>query len=156
MDCCGDGSEKYWDNCAKFYQLYPSSRVDNSKKTLSFSRYFILLNFLTDIKQILNYLGWGGGDPQLTTYDNRTFTFNGLGKYILSKANDSSFEIQASTFQLPSNSSNVGTLYENFAIKTAQTPIIQIELVDSSLPNPYFGKNYKKSFFHFILKFHLG
>ena len=39
--------------------------------------------------------GWFGGDPHLTTLDNKAYTFNGLGEFTLIKAND--FTLQGRT-----------------------------------------------------------
>ena len=121
LDCCVDGSLKYWNDCSKFYTIYPPT-LPKPFQRFSF--------------------GWGGGDPHVTTYDNTTYTFNGLGKYILSKAKDNSFEIQASTSLLKNTNgaSFVGTLFTGFAMKTSQSPIFQFELEDAETNSPYFGR----------------
>ena len=78
----------------------------------------------------------------MTTFDNSTYTFNGLGKFILSKANDSSFEIQAITDILNnvnSNSSLVGTLFTSFAMRTNESSTFEFRLADSQTKNPYLG-----------------
>ena len=78
----------------------------------------------------------------MTTFDNSTYTFNGLGKFILSKANDSSFEIQAITDILNnvnSNSSLVGTLFTSFAMRTNESSTFEFRLADAQTKNPYLG-----------------
>ena len=78
----------------------------------------------------------------MTTFDNSTYTFNGYGKFILSKANDSSFEIQASTDILNnvnSNSSLVGTLFTSFAMRTNESSTFEFTLADANTNNPYLG-----------------
>ena len=39
--------------------------------------------------------GWGWGDPHITTLDDQTYTFNGLGEYVVLRSGD--LEIQART-----------------------------------------------------------
>jgi hypothetical protein len=87
--------------------------------------------------------GWGGGDPHVTSYDNLTYTFNGYGKFILSKAKDNSFEIQAKTAVIQnvnsgsSAASLVGTLFTGFAMQTNQSSIFEFELAGAVTSNPY-------------------
>ena len=48
---------------------------------------FIFLHYFT---------GWNFGDPHITTLDGRTYTFNGLGEYVMTRITDE-FELQART-----------------------------------------------------------
>lgn len=44
------------------------------------------------------YIGWGNGDPHITTLDGHTYTFNGIGEYVLLSSARGDFEIQARTY----------------------------------------------------------
>ena len=59
-------------------------------------------------------IAWGRGDPHFTTIDGRTYTFNGLGEYVLLRENHSDFEFQGRT-ELAFNSN--ATIFSAFAIK---------------------------------------
>lgn len=125
LQCCVDGSLPYWNDCNKFYKIYPPT----------LPKPFQRIGF-----------GWGGGDPHVTSYDNTTYTFNGLGKYILSKAIDGTFEIQAKTSLIQNvnsssnNASLVGTLFTGFAMQVNQSSIFEFDLAGAETQNPYLSK----------------
>lgn len=66
-------------------------------------------------------LASGFGDPHVTTLDNRTYTFNGLGEYVLLRVPGGDFEIQARTgkaiFEETGQETNA-TIYTAFAVST--------------------------------------
>ena len=45
--------------------------------------------------------GWGFGDPHVLTLDNKNYTFNGLGEYVMLDAKDGFFQLQARTQLAP-------------------------------------------------------
>lgn len=101
-------------------------------------RYTIIsIRFISFTLSLINNLilkGWTGGDPNILTYDALNFAFNGNGEYILSKANDGSFMVQAHT-KIITNTANPsikGTVFRGFALKTTASSTIQIELDDST------------------------
>ena len=49
-------------------------------------------------------LGWAWGDPHFTTIDGRTYTFNGLGEYVLLRIDALDFEIQGRATRLVNES----------------------------------------------------
>ena len=83
----------------------------------------------------------------MTSYDNRTYIFNGFGKFILSRAVDNSFEIQAKTSLIKnvnsynSSSQLLGTVFTGFAIQTSKSSIFEFELSRADTPNPYLSKD---------------
>ena len=42
------------------------------------------------------FTGWNFGDPHITTLDGRSYTFNGLGEYVMTRITGH-FELQART-----------------------------------------------------------
>ena len=70
-----------------------------------------------------------------------TYAFNGYGKFIFSKANDNSFEIQAGTkiLQNVNDISISGTLFDRFSIRTDKSQIFEIRLNDADSKNPVLG-----------------
>ena len=56
----------------------------------------------------------GRGDPHITTLDERTYTFNGLGEYVLLRENSKDFEFQGRTELAPNSDA---TIFSAFAIK---------------------------------------
>lgn len=116
--CC---SRRDWRSCRKFYDLYPNTIQPTKvpKKQLSFA--------------------WVGGDPQITTFDDLSYSFNGHGKFILCRANDSSFEIQVNIREaIILNDRHVTkTLFDSFAMKTNSSPVFQIDLADWNTKSPY-------------------
>ncbi len=117
--CCGGSND--WNNCQRFYDVYQPNTCLLYKEEKA---------------------GWSGGDPNILSYDNRTYTFNGNGEYILTQANDLSFRVQMHT-KIVTNvnvTSIKGTLYSGFAIKTIVSPIIQFELDDSIPSQPDLSK----------------
>ena len=49
--------------------------------------------------------GWNFGDPHITTLDGRSYTFNGLGEYVMTRITGQ-FELQARTALPPNNRTN--------------------------------------------------
>ena len=45
---------------------------------------------------LITFTGWTFGDPHITTLDGRTYTFNGLGEYVITRITNE-FELQART-----------------------------------------------------------
>lgn len=70
----------------------------NIKDLVIFSRYFA---------------GWNFGDPHITTLDGRTYTFNGLGEYVMTRITDE-FELQARTAVASDNTT--ATIFSAVAI----------------------------------------
>ena len=70
----------------------------NIKELFIFSRYFT---------------GWTFGDPHITTLDGRTYTFNGLGEYVITRITDE-FELQARTTVASDNTT--ATIFSAVAI----------------------------------------
>jgi len=60
------------------------------------------------------YVAWGWGDPHITTLDGRTYTFNGLGEYVLLRTNIRNFEFQGRTALAPNSDA---TIFSAFAIR---------------------------------------
>ena len=140
LKCCSD-----IENCEMFYNLYPRTR--QVPALFPFGKYFATIHhFLWYSLHILHnyFIAWGGGDPRLTTYDNLTYAFNGLGKYVLSRATDKSFEIQARTkiLQNVGKPNIAGTLFDSFAIKTSDSQTFELRMTDSI--NPKIGKKFCK------------
>ena len=85
-------------------------------------------------------MGYAGGDPHFQTLDGLEYTFNGYGKFIYSRANDNSYEVQVNCDVLKNlngSSTLSGTIFTGFAMRTTQTSIFQINIGDSSSADPY-------------------
>jgi hypothetical protein len=82
------------------------------------------------IKIYFQKIASGTGDPQITTFDGLSYSFGGYGRFLLSKATDNSFEIQAETsiFSNINDSSITGTLFNAFAIKTDESMIFEFRM----------------------------
>jgi len=83
-----------------------------------------MLNVVTLYHLLKNYcciVASGFGDPHVTTLDGLTYTFNGLGEFVLMRVPDQSIEIQARTgravFGETGDLTNA-TIYTGFAFKT--------------------------------------
>ncbi|XP_053408702.1 uncharacterized protein LOC123559399 isoform X2 [Mercenaria mercenaria] len=84
------------------------------------------------------FWGWGWGDPHFLTLDNRNYTFNGYGEYLLvqhintTDSTDSKFQIQTRT-ELALNEDGTftdATIFSGFAIQTG-SDWVQVELNDN-------------------------
>ena len=76
--------------------------------------------------------GGGWGDPHITTLDKTTYTFNGLGEYILLDIADPPFQLQFRTARAL-NKDNVptdATIYSAFAVRERPDDgtLLQVEL----------------------------
>ena len=93
------------------------------------------------------FLATGTGDPQITTFDGLSYSFNGYGRFILSKAVDNSLEIQAETsiFTNVNDASIAGTFFNAFAITTNDSMIFEFRMNNNILNSPvidtYVNKN---------------
>ncbi len=94
---------------------------------------------------MFNFTALGVGDPQISTFDGLSYTFNGYGQFILTKTNDGSFEIQAETdvFFNIDNPNITGTFFTSFAMKTNSSPIVEVKLSDSET-SPYLSRKKPK------------
>ena len=60
--------------------------------------------------------GWNFGDPHITTLDGRSYTFNGLGEYVITRITGH-FELQARTTLATSNTTNsTATIFSAIAM----------------------------------------
>ena len=115
MECCNQNN---WQLCRKFYSLYPHTLLSP-----------IIFGFT---------IGWGGGDPHITSLDGLAYTFNGLGKYIFTRSKQGLFEIQGQTSVLRNtNNSASGTLFTSFAFKSEKSRIFEFDLANQNSNNPY-------------------
>ena len=63
---------------------------------------------------------WAFGDPHITTLDGFTYTFNGIGEYVLARSVDDDIEFQGRT-TLVENSG--ATAFSAFAIRHSGTTV---------------------------------
>ena len=80
------------------------------------------------LNEVYNCLvtGWGWGDPHITTLDDQTYTFNGLGEYVLIRSGG--LKIQARTET--ASSDTTATVYSAIAatIDPNKAEVIQVNL----------------------------
>ena len=75
----------------------------------------------------LSALGWGFGDPHITTLDGRLYTFNGLGEYVLARV-DGEVEVQGRTELATPNTT--ATIFSVFAIRGAPgTELVEVSVL---------------------------
>ena len=86
-----------------------------------------------DFFVFLSSLAWFWGDPHINTLDGGTYTFNGLGEYVLLRTNDTEFEIQARTKLATPNTT--ATVFSAIAVTSDKdrTEIIQVHKINESL-----------------------
>lgn len=81
-----------------------------------------------------NLIGGGFGDPHITTLDSNSYTFNGLGEYILLDISDAPLQIQCRTDRAvtSNNSLSYATVYSAFAARedVEYGTLLQVELGD--------------------------
>ena len=74
-----------------------------------------------------NYLpGSSGGDPHVTTLDEKQYTFNGLGEYILVTTNDQSIVIQGRTELTPGTGDTGATQFSAFTFGQPGSSIVEV------------------------------
>jgi len=72
-------------------------------------------------------LGWFWGDPHIKTLDDRNYTFNGLGEYVMIDAQNGTFQLQARTKTAQGNST-VATIFSAGAAKEDNTSTIEVQV----------------------------
>lgn len=74
-----------------------------------------------------NFLpGRGGGDPHVTTLDERDYTFNGLGEYTLITTDDQSIVIQGRTELTPGTGNTGATQFSAFAFGQPGSSVVEV------------------------------
>ena len=88
---------------------------------------------LFDFSNTSHFIAWFWGDPHINTLDGGTYTFNGLGEYVLLRTNDTEFEIQARTKLATPNTT--ATVFSAIAVTSDKdrTEIIQVHKINESL-----------------------
>ena len=76
----------------------------------------LLLHIITYITHTV----WGFGDPHITTLDGFTYTFNGIGEYVLVRSVDDDIEFQGRTEEVGNSGA---TAFSAFAISHNGTTI---------------------------------
>ena len=73
------------------------------------------------------------GDPHVRTLDGHTYTFNGLGEYVLLETTEGNFTLQGRTTKaLDSNGSEMkATIFNAFAARDAATDILHVQMNDT-------------------------
>ena len=79
--------------------------------------------------------GSGFGDPHIQTLDKKTYTFNGLGEYVMLDIPSVEFQLQCRTQRavVADNSLADATVYSAFAVReeTEYNTLLQVELNDA-------------------------
>jgi len=73
-------------------------------------------------------IGWFFGDPHIRTLDGLSYTFNGLGEYVLLETTDGNFTMQGRTEKaLNENGTEIAaTIFSGFAAKDATSDPVNI------------------------------
>ena len=72
--------------------------------------------------------GWGNGDPHFITLDNKNYTFNGLGEYVMLDANNSLFQVQVRTQLAPGDVK--ATVFSAGAAQEVNSSKVEVRLAD--------------------------
>ena len=77
-------------------------------------------------------LGWGLGDPHITTLDGLQYTFNGLGEYTLVETTDGAFTLQGRTVRAKDENGDEtpATVYAAFVAKDETSDAAQVEMTE--------------------------
>ncbi|XP_058949574.2 mucin-like protein isoform X2 [Pocillopora verrucosa] len=70
---------------------------------------------------------WFWGDPHIKTLDDRSYTFNGLGEFVMVDANEGQFQLQARTKRAQGNNTKA-TIFSAGAAKEENTSTIEIRV----------------------------
>lgn len=74
-----------------------------------------------------NFLpGFSGGDPHITTLDEKQYTFNGLGEYTLLTRDDQSIVIQGRTELTPGTGGTGATQFSAFAFGQPGSSVVEV------------------------------
>ena len=73
------------------------------------------------------------GDPHMTTLDGYSYTFNGLGEYILTDVDDGYFTLQARTARQVSDNGELtdGTVFVACAAQQQGSTLVQMTMNDN-------------------------
>ena len=81
------------------------------------------------ISTLNSSIGWGWGDPHVTTLDGRIYTFNGLGEYTLLQATgeggSGEFSLQGRTMLVVNSTA---TQYSAFAFGQQGAAYVEVSL----------------------------
>ena len=92
---------------------------------IKYHRYLLSLCFIHVC--FFTFLGWFWGDPHIKTLDDRSYTFNGLGEFVMVDANEGQFQLQARTKRAQGNNTKA-TIFSAGAAKEENTSIIEIRV----------------------------
>ena len=87
---------------------------------------------------IFSFTAWTGGDPHIRTLDGHTYTFNGIGDYLLlgvKNGTDAIIQCRMSKAKINPNSTitaSRATVFSGFALKTDQGALVEFYLNVSS------------------------
>ena len=76
-----------------------------------------------------NIVGWFWGDPHFVTLDNKNYTFNGLGEYVMLDAKNGHFQLQARTKL--AKGEGTATVFSGAVAKETNTSTVQVTLSDN-------------------------
>ncbi|XP_070537209.1 mucin-4-like [Ptychodera flava] len=79
-------------------------------------------------------IGFMFGDPHITTLDNATYTFNGLGEYILVEVGDAVFTLQARTSRFVTSSGGLSnaTIFTAFVARQNASSIVEFTMNENA------------------------
>ena len=111
--CCAAGY------CRYYHERRPPHNCEGYVPQLRSKYYCIFCSNIHTNNVLVTYafcytVAWGRGDPHFTTLDGRTYTFNGLGEYVLLRESSNNFEFQGRTESAPNSNA---TIFSAFVIK---------------------------------------
>ncbi|XP_077993986.1 uncharacterized protein LOC144447778 [Glandiceps talaboti] len=94
-------------------------------------------------------IGFMFGDPHITTLDSATYTFNGLGEYILVDVNNDMFELQARTSRFVTSRGQLSnaTIFTGFVARQNDSSTVQFTMNEDATDYEMLvdGLNFNKS-----------
>ena len=88
------------------------------------------IHTITQVYSVYVILGWLFGDPHIRTLDGLSYTFNGLGEYVLLETADGNFTLQGRTARALSDNGTEtrGTIFSGFAAQDAASDIVHVQM----------------------------
>lgn len=94
----------------------------------------VVIKLLTLTKTVISFLVWFWGDPHIKTLDDKGYTFNGIGEYVMVDADNGTFILQARTVLAPGNRS-IATIFSAGAAKEYNTSKVEVRVTDECKRN---------------------